>query len=211
MAKNMPMGFQLGKIFGTAALAVLGCTSCAIKVGVNEPGFNQRGLTPEEVEMANSFFGSGLNTSDIQISAIIGTKSKALNGQIYMSENNYSDNFAAEDSIYKKSIFIHELTHIWQEQNGIDIVGSAISNFFDFGGDYDKSYAYNLEKDKIFKDLNIEQQAKMVADYYKERDQLAPYSVDIFCADLLKKEDILRQAFPHLKTPSLCKNSLDFV
>ena len=64
---------------------------------------------------------------------------------------------------------------------------------------------YNLDKDKFFNKLTIEQQAKMVADYYKEREQLAPYNVDIFCPDLKKREAILKQTFTHLETPSLCK------
>lgn len=205
MAKNLSMGLRLGKTFAAAALAVLGCASCAARVDFGQPGHEKRGLTPGETKLANSFFAAQLDTSKITIASVKGETSMALNNHIDMSKDNYSDNFAKEEDLFKKSVFMHELTHIWQEQNGVDLSGEAIASFFKFGGDYNKSYSYNLDKDKFFNKLTIEQQAKMVADYYKEREQLAPYNVDIFCPDLKKREAILKQTFTHLETPSLCK------
>jgi hypothetical protein len=199
------MGFHLGKKFGLAALAVFGCASCATPVDFGQPGHRKRYLTDGEVEMAKAFFAAQLDTTDITIRAVRGKKSMGVNNQISMSESKYSDDYAKVDSVHTKSVFMHELTHIWQEQNGVDLPRKAISSFFKFGGNYSESYKYDLNKERLFKKLTIEQQAKMVADYYRNKENLASYNATQICPDMLKRQQILKQAFTHLKTPALCK------
>ena len=53
-------------------------------------------------------------------------------------------------------MFVHELTHVWQAQNGVSLLLAKIK-----AGDSAGSYAYDLEGAE-FPQMNIEQQAMVV-------------------------------------------------
>lgn len=71
--------------------------------------------------------------------------------------------------IRAKLTFIHEMTHVWQFQKGMNVMGKGLvlqtlewtlpDSIYD-------PYDYELNKDTNFKKLNPEQQANIMADYF---------------------------------------------
>lgn len=67
------------------------------------------------------------------------------------------------------SIFLElvsQLTHVWQIQQGINVFRRALFN---------RRYAYQLQVNKPFGSYGVEQQARMVEDYYKKRELAQDY------------------------------------
>lgn len=56
-----------------------------------------------------------------------------------------------------QAIFIHELTHVWQAQQGVNLLTGKLK-----AGDRPSSYEYPVGMDCAWGDLNIEQQAMVV-------------------------------------------------
>ena len=84
----------------------------------------------------------------------------APNGNIYFNPkgNAYLDNFGAADvSLGMKGLFIHEMTHVWQHQQSINVAARAMFN---------RTYSYTLEDGKAFRSYGVEQQGDIVRDYY---------------------------------------------
>ncbi|SIQ76367.1 hypothetical protein [Marinobacterium stanieri] len=124
-----------------------------------------RYLTPGEKELARSVFFNEIDYSKIRIYnrkwQFFQPKDRAMapNGNIYYPQgsNQYSSNFYNAD-IHKRATFIHELGHVWQHQNKINVK---------LRGTFERSYDYlPLSPDTNFNDLGIEQQAQMIRDYY---------------------------------------------
>lgn len=71
--------------------------------------------------------------------------------------------------IRAKLTFIHEMTHVWQFQKGMNVLSrGAVLQTLEWtlpDSVYDP-YDYSLTKDTDFKKLNPEQQANIVADYF---------------------------------------------
>jgi len=78
------------------------------------------------------------------------------NGEIYFPEAIYKPDFS--QSVPDMSWMIHELTHVWQYQTGVDVALSAVVS---------RNYEYGkLGATTKFSEFNIEQQAAVVADYF---------------------------------------------
>lgn len=124
----------------------------------------QRPLTAAEKAMAFSVFGTALNVDNIQIIAhrlILKNYAISPNGHVYFHPQNWCEDFA-KCSLFKQSWLIHELTHVWQIQQGMAVVRKALFN---------RRYHYILEQGKSFFHYGIEQQAQMVQDYFLRRAQ----------------------------------------
>jgi hypothetical protein len=118
-----------------------------------------RKLTQGEKQLAQSVFGIHLQLDAIRIMAHRGVlKNYAIspNGNIYFHPQNWCQDFSTL-SLAKQSWLIHELTHVWQIQQGLAVVRKAI---------FDRKYQYVLEQGKLFFQYGIEQQAQMVQDYF---------------------------------------------
>ncbi len=63
--------------------------------------------------------------------------------------------------------FVHELTHVWQYQNGVNVILEKVLMFFQYGAF--GGYGYELIPGRPFDSYNIEQQACIVADAYLAR------------------------------------------
>ena len=57
---------------------------------------------------------------------------------------------------------IHEFVHVWQIQQGVKMVRHAL---------FDRRYRYALKEGKAFFQYGIEQQAKIVEDYFLKREK----------------------------------------
>lgn len=69
-----------------------------------------------------------------------------------------------------QATFIHELTHVWQAQQGVNLLTGKLR-----AGDRPSSYAYPVGMDCGWADLNIEQQAMVVEHRFRlSRGQQTP-------------------------------------
>lgn len=88
------------------------------------------------------------------------------NGDIYITGGaspDYSMEFGPA-----RAFFIHEMAHVWQKQNGIlNPIWSAIGNTLRHGFIYSRAYRCTLRPAYDLLDYRIEQQASIVADYYR--------------------------------------------
>ena len=90
------------------------------------------------------------------------------NGHIYFHASDWIDDFS-QAPLGKQGWLIHELTHVWQLQQGLNVVRGAI---------IDRRYNYVLKVGKPFFKYGIEQQARMVQDYFVRR-QRGQYCQDL--------------------------------
>lgn len=133
------------------------------KKEIKEPMLRQ--ITLGEMAMAKTIFGNSMSynvwvhcDSYLPFGMQSDNVAMAPNGDIYFREALYSHDFS-EDFPEFKHLFIHELTHVWQHQNGMWVrTRGLFSNFVD--------YNYSLDRKKKLSDYGMEQQASIVADYF---------------------------------------------
>ena len=136
---------------------------------------NCRDMTEGEIKMAKSVFGDQIDYNKVKIFSrpFFGLpfsqgRSHAPNGNIYFCGKDAKiPDFSAPTANQK--LFIHEMTHVWQFQKGMDLrkIGAKQLKFsFNKGVQYDIEYKYALGDD--FKNYNFEQQAEIVSDCFSE-------------------------------------------
>lgn len=189
------------------AIGVASLTACSPPPKENQrPGTGERRLTAGEVEMAREIFGDQINYNRIFITRNNSdTTSRVMSGRMRMSRGAYADDYSRIQNPERISIYFHELVHIWQEQQGVSLVDSAVSLFFKHGGDYSKSYEYSNRDLLNYPNLSIEQQAEILQHYVYMRETLAPYNAEQNCGRLLELERAVKPTFPSIQTPGLCR------
>ncbi len=123
-----------------------------------------RALTDGERALAKSVFGDVLKLDSIQICSsplILKGYAMSPNGSIYFNPKDLSADFS-QLSLETQSWLIHELVHVWQIQQGVKVVLHAL---------FDRRYRYALKEGKAFFQYGLEQQAKMVEDYFLKREK----------------------------------------
>ena len=123
-----------------------------------------RPLTQGEKLMAQSVFGDTLKLDDIRLKTawwVLKGYAVSPNGTIYFNQQDWIADFSQEN-LWLRAWLIHELTHVWQIQHGIKVFRKALFN---------RRYSYLLQEGKSFFAYGVEQQARMVEDYYKQREQ----------------------------------------
>ena len=123
-----------------------------------------RPLTEAEINMAHSVFGPEFDVSQVRLKTawwVLKNYAVSPNGNIYFNPKDWVEDFSKQ-SLGKKSWLIHELTHVWQLQQGLKVVRGAVMN---------RRYDYILQEGKPFFTYGIEQQARMVQDYFVRREQ----------------------------------------
>lgn len=121
-----------------------------------------RCLTVGEIALARSVFGDSIRLDEVRLKTtwwVLKNYAVSPNGNIYFNPADWIDDFSAA-SLGKQSWLIHELTHVWQLQQGLKVVRGAL---------IDRRYDYVLETGKSFFKYGIEQQARMVQDYFVRR------------------------------------------
>ncbi len=119
----------------------------------------RRKLTNGEIELAKTIFSHHLDYSRIQVIAhrfVLSHYALSPNGHIYFNRQDWKTDFSLE-SLELQSWLIHELTHVWQVQQGISVIKKAL---------FDRRYRYVIKFGKSFFNYGIEQQAQMVQDYF---------------------------------------------
>ena len=69
----------------------------------------------------------------------------------------FAEDYSAT-SFSLQALFIHEMTHVWQHQQGIDVKTR---------GTFERTYDYTFTPGKCFEDYLIEQQGTIVEDYFR--------------------------------------------
>lgn len=119
-------------------------------------------LTVGEKALARSVFGDSLCLDEVHLKTawwVLKNYAVSPNGNIYFHPTDWIADFS-HASLSKQSWLIHELTHVWQLQRGLKVVRGAVIN---------RRYDYVLVTGKSFFKYGIEQQARMVQDYFLHR------------------------------------------
>jgi len=135
------------------------------------PAAKPRPLTAGETALARSVFGESIDYNRVTVTEgkFIGFQpygtAMAPDGKLYMY-GCYKPDYSGENDSWK-SHFIHEMTHVWQQQNGIlNPVAEAVKLSVKFRFNYNAAYDYRLETSKDLLAFNMEQQASIVQDYF---------------------------------------------
>lgn len=122
-----------------------------------------RALTAGERALAEGAFGDGLKLDPIRLLGTPWPFDRAFVPGRWFGRDwiLWPGNGLPEDFAYSplnlQAVLIHELTHIWQAQQGINLLNGKIR-----AGDRPASYAYPVGMDCDWGGLNIEQQAMVV-------------------------------------------------
>ncbi|HEY0900530.1 MAG TPA: hypothetical protein VGD95_00270, partial [Micavibrio sp.] len=136
-----------------------------------------RALNPDEITVARKYFGDRIDYKNVKVFSRAfmlipndGYSGMTPNGHLYFAKkHNYSPNFTNTPELMRS--FIHEMTHVAQYQSGVDVPRQAFVTWLKHGFNYYAAYDYEIEKAPSYNDLNLEQQADMMADYYTKRSE----------------------------------------
>ena len=215
---------KLKKIFTAAALMLaLGCVTelTGYSWFDEEDGSNAmcdldptcRNLTPKEIDLAKEFFGSSVDYKHVKVFSrnffFYPFEGAAMvpNGNIYMLDDRMRNRTFDGSPDKDTGIFIHEMTHVWQHQQGVSLPLSALAAYIENGFDYAACYEYCVDKYAKFDDYNIEQQASIVENIYNMRYVTKPEDIasdSDYCTALRKHEEKAAQDLP-LKPTKACR------
>jgi len=121
---------------------------------------SSRRLTGAERALAAEMFGDGLDADRVRLFALPVWTLAFVAGprlMVWPARAARADFGAAGTPLSVQGVFVHELTHVWQAQNGVRLLLAKLK-----AGDSHASYAYDLTDSPAFARLNIEQQAMVV-------------------------------------------------
>lgn len=138
---------------------------------------DSRPLTSGEITMAKKVFREHINYSKVKIHdgnyLWVGQAdgmAMTPDGDIYFSAQGHVNDFSSStNSAATKAWFIHEMTHVWQYQSGVNVRVQGLWTLVTGGyGSHKKAYSYYKVENyrKKFTEFNIEQQASIVGDYF---------------------------------------------
>jgi hypothetical protein len=142
-----------------------------------------RRLTPAETRLAEEMFHGRLDAGRVRIfAAPLWRRAFVPSGALVVWPAVAARlDFGAQDTpLGEQATFIHELTHVWQAQRGVNLVFAKLK-----AGDAPQAYAYDLRHGCDFAALNIEQQAMVVEHaFLAGRGAPAPYPAEAYLAAL---------------------------
>jgi hypothetical protein len=129
-----------------------------------------RALTAGEIALLQPIFRDGIEYATIRVinnSFPLQPENVYMTprGHVYAPGRLFREDFSTA-SPYVRGIFVHEITHVWQHANGMDLVEQGVVEFAKYGGNYEKAYPYELAAGRDLVDYGMEQQASIVEDYY---------------------------------------------
>jgi hypothetical protein len=127
--------------------------------------------------LANEMFGAALDAARVRILAIpVWNRAFVAGPRLIVWPATEAVGDFSQAPLPVQGVFVHELTHVWQAQNGISLLLSKIK-----AGDSHASYAYDLTGDADFARLNIEQQAMVVQHaFLSARGGRAPHPAELY-------------------------------
>ena len=146
------------------------------------PG-RMRRLTSGERALAQETFGRGIIPERVRLFALpVWNRAFVASGRLIVwPAASARRDFAAPDvPLGEQAVFVHELTHVWQAQNGVNLLLAKLR-----AGDRASTYAYDLGCGPAFEELNIEQQAMVVQHaFLLRRGGRAPFAPEAYAAVL---------------------------
>ncbi len=137
---------------------------------VEDVALPNRPLTAGEVALLQPIFRDGIdyervrvidNAFPLQPANVYMTP----RGHIYAPGELWQEDFST-GSRGRREVFVHEMTHVWQFANGMDLISRSLVELTKYGGAYEKAYAYELAPDRDLVDYGMEQQASIIQDYF---------------------------------------------
>lgn len=161
-----------------AFVLILGLVLAACEIASSAPfigtgGARQRGLTAGERAMLEPIFGHSINYDRVRvIQAALPLQPPNMymtpRGHIYAPGDLFIEDWSAAGVTAKdRAHFVHEMVHVWQHGQGIDVMAGSLRELVDHRGDYHRSYAYTLKRGRAFTSYGIEQQASILGDYFR--------------------------------------------
>lgn len=131
-----------------------------------------RALTSAEIALSRKIYKSSIDYSAVKVHDKKYNPMHPRNSAITPNGEIYTNGVYAEDYAttlpYLKSLFVHEMAHVYQYQLKIlNPVYAAINEAFKHGFNYNKAYHYTLSAENDLLDYAIEQQAQIIEDYYR--------------------------------------------
>jgi type VI secretion system secreted protein VgrG len=129
-----------------------------------------RPLTEGEIAMITPIFRDGIDYTHVRVidnSFPLQPENVYMTprGHIYAPGTLYSSDFS-KGSYGTRSTFVHEMTHVWQFTNGMDLIARGAIETLKYRGNYEKAYPYELAADRDLVEYGMEQQASLVEDYF---------------------------------------------
>jgi hypothetical protein len=131
-----------------------------------------RALTPAERSLAADIFGPALDLEPVRIFACPPVWRRAFvagrwfgrDWMIYPVAEALDDFAGPQTPLRVRATLIHELTHVWQAQTGVNLLLAKLK-----AGDDAAAYAYHPGGVRPWAALNIEQQATLVEHLFLAR------------------------------------------
>lgn len=129
-----------------------------------------RALTSGEVALLKPLFRDGIDYARVRV---IDNSFPLQPENVYMTPRGHiyapGSLFRADFSLAssgQREVFVHEMTHVWQFENGMDLIGAGTVEFIKNRGSYEKAYAYELATARDLVEYGMEQQASIVEDFF---------------------------------------------
>lgn len=135
----------------------------------------KRRLTAGETALAKTVFGDSVDYAAVWLHdkrilppGIQHRHQAVANGNhISFPRTAYSVDFSQEADPNKQSVFIHEMTHVWQHQNRVcNTAWEATKETLRHKFNYSKAYFHKLDPAHDLTSYGFEQQAAIVQDYF---------------------------------------------
>lgn len=171
-----------------------------------------RSLTHNEIEIARLVFSDGIDYDKVKIYRGIPycpdlKVAISPNGHIYFPSHQCPQDFALARGHYQIWL-MHELTHVWQFQSGFQTGWAGILLAVTGGYVRRRAYVYPpLSQIRRLSDLNMEQQADLIAHYFAAR--YVPHS--IYCPQLPAFQTVLAAFLANPKQKQLLPRYLPAV
>jgi hypothetical protein len=128
-----------------------------------------RPLTSGEIALLQPIFRDGIDYARVRVinnSFPLQPRNVYMTprGHVYAPGELWKDDFSSHE--YGRAVFVHEMTHVWQHANGMDLIGQGVVELTKYRGDYEKAYPYELDPTRDLVDYGMEQQASIVEDYF---------------------------------------------
>ncbi|SFC07258.1 RHS repeat-associated core domain-containing protein [Microbulbifer thermotolerans] len=161
------------EVDGQSVGGALGETSRAVGNESSEP--ITRKLTEGEMSLAKTVFGDEIDLTKVRLTnrnfPFSGEKVSVTPSNTIWLGKNYRSDFSSEE-LKMMGHLIHELTHVWQYQNGVSLKWAATKLSMN-GKSYKENYHYSLGGE--FKSYNIEQQATIFEHQFYRNSYGNPY------------------------------------
>jgi hypothetical protein len=131
-----------------------------------------RKLSSGECALVGETFGGAVETTRVWMFAVpVWNRAFVAGGGLFVWPARTARKDFATAPLDEQAVFVHEITHVWQAQTGVNLILSKLR-----AGDGAQAYSYDLTGDRDFSSFNIEQQAMIVQDaFLAARGGFAPH------------------------------------